>query len=128
MMRRVVLAVKSLSRNFQFIVYPGGSRGYGIYRPDGVFTAPLVESMADNLPEDCMKTVAYPHYRSMLRKESLDQKWTWCELCPDAIIGFTPNGSGYSLAGHWAVYLYVYKLVHGEGAQIPYPGVIKGYD
>jgi hypothetical protein len=49
----------------------------------------------------------------MLVLESANQAWTWCELVPDAIIGFTPNGSGFSLAGHWAVYLCAYKLVHG---------------
>jgi hypothetical protein len=84
--------------------------------------------MADHLPADYAKTVAYPHYRAMLTQESADQAWTWCELCPDAIIGFTPNGSGYSLAGHWAVYLYTYKLVHGEGTEVPYPGVRAGYE
>lgn len=64
----------------------------------------------------------------MLAEECARESWSWCELCPDAIIGFTPNGSGYSLAGHWAVYLYAYKLVHGEGAEVPFPGVQAGYD
>jgi hypothetical protein len=64
----------------------------------------------------------------MLTAESSNQPWTWCEVVPDAIIGFTPNGSGFSLAGHWAVYLYAYKLVHGEGAEVPFPGTIEGYD
>ncbi|KAJ4296560.1 hypothetical protein N0V90_006605 [Kalmusia sp. IMI 367209] len=128
MMRRVVRAIKRLSSAFQFIVYPGGTRGYGIYRPGGIFSAPLVESMADTLPEDYAQTVAYPHYRKMLMTESTGQSWSWCELCPDAIIGFTPNGSGYSLAGHWAVYLYAWKLVHGEGVEVPFPGTAAAYD
>ncbi|KAF2116832.1 hypothetical protein BDV96DRAFT_572944 [Lophiotrema nucula] len=128
MMRRVVRAVKRVSPGFKFFVYPGGTRGYGIYRPGGVFSAPLVESMADNLPEDYAKTVSYPHYRSLLTSENEGADWKWCELCPDAIIGFTPNGSGFSLAGHWAVYLYAYKLVHGEGSEVPYPGTVHGYD
>jgi hypothetical protein len=64
----------------------------------------------------------------MLTKESAHETWSWCELCPDAIVGFTPNGSAYSLAGHWAVYLFAYKLVHGEGAEVPFPGVQAGYD
>lgn len=103
-------------------------QGYGIYLPDGIFKAPLVEEMADNLPESYLKTVAYPHYRSMLAAESSNHTWTWCEVVPDAIIGFTPNGSGFSLAGHWAVYLYAWKLVYGEGADIPFPGTKAGYD
>ncbi|KAH4936473.1 hypothetical protein HBI39_113210 [Parastagonospora nodorum] len=128
MMRRVVLAIKNLSPKFKFFVYPGGTRGYGIYEPNGVFAAPLIEEMADNLPEACIETVAYPHYRTMLTSESAGQSWTWCELVPDAIIGFTPNGSAFSLVGHWAVYLCVYAHVHGEGAEVPFPGTMAGYD
>lgn len=104
------------------------NQGYGIYRPGGIFTAPLTEDLADQLPADYVKTVAYPHYRSMLTSESAKQAWTWCEVVPDAIIGFTPNGSSFSLAGHWAVYLTAYKLVYGEGAEIPFPGTLDGFD
>jgi hypothetical protein len=104
------------------------SKGYGIYRPEGIFTAPLTEEMADTLPEDYKKTVSYPHYRALLSAESANADWTWCELCPDIIAGFTPNGSGYSLAGHWVSYLYTYSLVHGEGADVPFPGTTAGYD
>jgi hypothetical protein len=148
MMRRVVRAIRALSTNFQFFVYPGGTRvslpcpsnqnptsdltpslqGYGIYLPNGVFNAPLVEEMADTLPADYLKTVSYPHYRTMLTAESASQSWSWSEVVPDAIIGFTPNGSSFSLAGHWAVYLYAWKLVYGEGANVPFPGTQEGYE
>jgi hypothetical protein len=84
--------------------------------------------MANNLPSDYLKTVSYPHYRSMLASESVSQPWTWSEVVPDAIIGFTPNGSSFSLAGHWAMYLYAWKLVHGEGAEVPFPGTKAGYE
>jgi hypothetical protein len=84
--------------------------------------------MADNLPQDYLQTVAYPHYRAMLSSESAGSGWSWSELVPDAIIGFTPNGSGFSLAGHWAAYLSTYRLVHDEGAEVPFPGIMAGYD
>lgn len=147
MMRRVVRALTHLSPHLQFLVYPGGTRvsspskpshppipplillqGYGIYRPGGVFSAPLREEMADSLPEDYLQTVAYPHYRAMLASESKGADWSWCELVPDAVVGFAPNGSGFSLAGHWAAYLSTCRLVYGEGAEVPFPGVVAGYD
>ncbi|OSS43527.1 hypothetical protein B5807_11868 [Epicoccum nigrum] len=128
MMCRVVRAINHLSPNLQFFVYPGGTRGYGIYRPGGIFSAPLHEEMADSLPQDYLQTVAYPHYRAMLSTESAGSAWSWCELVPDAIVGFTPNGSAFSLAGHWAAYLSTYRLVYGEGAEVPFPGVVAGYD
>ena len=84
--------------------------------------------MADSLPEDYLETVAYPHYRGLLSSESKGADWSWCELVPDAIIGFTPNGSGFSLAGHWAAYLSTYRLVYGEGSEVPFPGLMAGYD
>lgn len=147
MMRRVVRALTHLSPHLQFLVYPGGTRvsspskpshppipplillqGYGIYRPGGVFSAPLREEMADSLPEDYLQTVAYPHYRAMLASESKGADWSWCELSPDAIVGFAPNGSGFSLAGHWAAYLSTWRLVYGEGAEVPFTGVMAGYE
>lgn len=104
------------------------TQGYGIYRPGGIFSAPLHEEMADTLPADYLETVAYPHYRAMLSAESAGAAWSWAELVPDAIIGFAPNGSGFSLAGHWAAYLATFRLVHGAGAEVPFPGIGAGYD
>jgi hypothetical protein len=84
--------------------------------------------MADTLPADYLKTVSYPRYRAMSIAESASQSWSWSEVVPDAMIGFTPHGSSFSLAGHWAVYLYVWKLVYGEGAEVPFPGTQEGYE
>jgi hypothetical protein len=64
----------------------------------------------------------------MLNQKVSMQSRSWCELCPDIIVGFTPNGSLYPLAGHWASYLAACKLVHGEGAEVPFPGTTAGYD
>ena len=95
-------------------------QGYGIYVPGGTFTPPLHEGLADNLPPDYAQTVAYPWFRAILTAASTG--WTWTEICPDAVVGFSPNGSGYSLALHWGQYLSLYRAVEGEGAQVPFPG------
>lgn len=128
MLTRLTTAVESLTKNLKFVVFPGGTRGYGIYQPGGIFTAPLEESLVDNLPEAYAKTVAYPTFRKVLTKASRDKGWTWAEVCPDAVIGFAPNGSGWSLAAHWAVYLFLWRQVHGADAEIHYPGTVKAYD
>ncbi|OHF00630.1 hypothetical protein CORC01_03947 [Colletotrichum orchidophilum] len=134
MMQRVVEAVTSLSTNLKAFVYAGGTRGYGIYTPGGTFKPPLEESMADNLPEDYAKTVAYPWWRKMLAEASKGKPWTWSEVCPDAVIGFTPNGSGFSLALHWAQYLSLYAFNHAVDGrskadiEVPFPGTREGYN
>ncbi|KAK3490370.1 uncharacterized protein B0T23DRAFT_420873 [Neurospora hispaniola] len=136
MFQNVVDAHTILSPNLQFVAFAGGTRGYGIYTPGGTFTPPLTEDMVKNLPPDYAKTVVYPAYRELLSAASKGKHWTWCEVCPDAIIGFTPNGSQFSLALHWAQYLSLYAYNHGVGpfaakaaispVEVPFPGNAAG--
>ncbi|KAJ0413250.1 hypothetical protein BJY00DRAFT_297156 [Aspergillus carlsbadensis] len=130
MMRRVSSALNITSPNLESFVYPGGSRGYGVYIPGGIFTPPLHESLADSLPPDYAQTVAYPWFRQILTDASRGRKWTWAEVCPDAVIGFTPNGSAFSLALHWAQYLSLYAYNHREReneVEVTFPGTEAGY-
>ncbi|KAI5455960.1 hypothetical protein BGZ63DRAFT_397180 [Mariannaea sp. PMI_226] len=138
MMRRVVRALGTLAPRLRSFVYAGGTRGYGIYVPNGTFTPPLKESMADELPADYAKTVAYPWFRKILTEASRHANWTWSEICPDAVIGFSPIGSNFSLALHWAQYLSLYARNHGvttaaattprTTVEVPFPGVEAAYD
>lgn len=128
MMRTLIHALKSLTPSLEFFIFPGGTRGYGIYQPGGLLTAPLTESLVNTLPESYAKTVAYPAFRRLLSEASEGSTWTWAEICPDMVVGFAPHGSGWSLAAHWAVYLSLWKMVHGEGSEVPFPGTVKGYE
>lgn len=87
--------------------------------------------MADTLPEDYTKTVAYPWFRKILNEASNGHNWTWSEVCPDAVVGFSPNGSTYSLALHWAQYLSLYAYNHSGSTdkqiEVPFPGTEAGY-
>lgn len=148
-MRRVSGALNIVAPSLKSLVYSGGTRvsagvferlmlikltenpqGYGIYVPGGTFTPPLEEKLADQLPDDYAKTVAYPWLRKILTEASHNRHWTWTEVCPDAVIGFSPNGSGYSLALHWGQYLSLYAYNHTieqrsgttESAKVPFPG------
>ncbi|PYI24421.1 hypothetical protein BO99DRAFT_439224 [Aspergillus violaceofuscus CBS 115571] len=131
MMQRLADALNIVAPRLRSFVYSGGSRGYGIYNPSGVFQPPLEESMADSLPADYAKTVAYPWFRKILTEASKDRNWTWSEVCPDAVVGFSPNGSAYSLALHWAQYLSLYAYNHrgstDKEIEVPFPGSEAGY-
>ncbi|KKY20354.1 putative sirq protein [Diplodia seriata] len=124
MFERVVNAVDTLAPALKFIVFPSGTRGYGIHVPGGLFPAPLVETMDPLLPEPHRSNIFYHAYQRILRAASAGKAWTWAEIRPDAIkkIGFTPTGSTYALAAHWATYLSTYALVHGPAAAVPFPG------
>ncbi|POR38214.1 Uncharacterized protein TPAR_01592 [Tolypocladium paradoxum] len=97
MVQRVADALNVVSLALKSFVYSGGTRGYGIYVPGGTFKAPLQESLADRLPEDSARNCAYPLFRRILTKASHGRDWAWTEVCPDAVVGFSPNGSGFSL-------------------------------
>lgn len=129
MMGKVAAAMNSLAPKLEAFVYAGGTRGYGIYIPNGTFEAPLVESMADSLPKDYEKTVAYPHFRRLLTEASKGRSWSWTEICPDAVVGFTPNGSAFSLALHWGQYLSLYAQNHNDrkNVKVPFPGIESAY-
>lgn len=126
MMERVVGALTHLSPNLKFIVYPTGTRAYGIYKPGGLYKPPLVESM-DPLPEPMRSEVFYYAIREVLQEGSKGKEWTWCDIRPDAIVGFSPNGSTYNITAHWATYLSLYAHVEGKGTKVPFPGSEAGW-
>ncbi|KAM4064342.1 sirq protein [Hirsutella rhossiliensis] len=138
MMQRVADAANILTSSLQSFVYPGGTRGYGIYVPGGTFTAPLQETLADQLPEDYARTCAYPWFRQTLTKASRGRSWSWTEVCPDAVVGFSPHGSAFSLALHWAQYLSLYAFNHGiqpgkvppsgKEIRVAFPGCQEAFD
>ena len=66
--------------------------------PGGSFTPPLTEDMVNNLPPSYAKTVVYPAYRELLNAASKGKKWTWCEVCPDAIVSLSFINSSISVA------------------------------
>ncbi|KAJ7733330.1 hypothetical protein B0H16DRAFT_1426787 [Mycena metata] len=126
MLDRVLGALESLSPNLRFLVWCSGTLAYGIYKPGGgPFKPPYKESMGRLPPPD---TNFYYAFEDILAERSKGKTWTWCQVRPDAIVGFSPNGSTYSLPAHWATYLSLYRVVEGEGASVPYLGNEQGYN
>ncbi|KAF9072204.1 hypothetical protein BDP27DRAFT_1290701 [Rhodocollybia butyracea] len=126
MFDRALGALEQFCPDLEFVVFPGGTRAYGIYQSGGTWSPPLKESMG-RLPPPAGDEIYYYKFEDMLKERSDGKKWTWCEVTPDAIIGFTPNGSTYNLTAHWALYLSVFAAVEGKGATVPFPGSEEGW-
>ncbi|KAJ6520683.1 hypothetical protein DFH09DRAFT_998004 [Mycena vulgaris] len=128
MLERVIGAIESLSPNFCFLCWPSGTLGYyGGYIPGGgPFKAPYQESMG-RLPSPSAPKHYYA-FEDILCERSKGKSWTWCEVRPDVIVGFTPKGSKPNFASHWAMYLSLYRAVEGEGARVPFPGTEMGFN
>ncbi|KAI4171867.1 MAG: hypothetical protein LQ343_003944 [Gyalolechia ehrenbergii] len=149
MLECAVGALNELCPKLEFLVFPSGTKAYGIHIPGGVFTPPYEESMGP-LPDKHQKSINYPVLRNVLERASAGKHWTWCDIRPDAVvsapnvynkihtyqlfaltlfqIGFVPNGSAFNLTAHWATYLSLYALVQGKGAKVPFPGTLKAYN
>ncbi|RDA93513.1 hypothetical protein CP533_3980 [Ophiocordyceps camponoti-saundersi (nom. inval.)] len=128
MMRRVVEALNLVAPRMRSFVYGGGTKQYGIYTPGGTWSAPLHESLAEDEQSKLVQSCVYPLQRQILSEACKDRSWSWTELCPDAVIGFSPVGSAYSLALHWAQYLSLYGRKNGRGHRVVFPGCVRGYD
>ncbi|KAL9007642.1 MAG: hypothetical protein Q9173_007136 [Seirophora scorigena] len=147
MLECAVGALNNLCPEMEFLVFPSGTnvsggafhenhrlakhsptprkQAYGIHIPGGVFTAPYHESMP--LPDSYQTSIIYPALRAMFETASAGRQWSWCDIRPDAVIGFVPNSSSFNLAAHWATYLSLYALIHGKGARVPFPSTQKAY-
>ncbi|KAL8673607.1 MAG: hypothetical protein Q9168_001962 [Polycauliona sp. 1 TL-2023] len=129
MLKCALGALNRLSPKLEFVVFPTGTKAYGIHVPGGVFQPPYKESMGVVPDEyDYQKTLNYPFMRAELETASAGKQWTWCDIRPDAVVGFVPNGSTFNLTAHWATYLCLYRLIEGANAGIHFPGSLKGYE
>lgn len=125
MMVNAVEALNTLAPSLKFLAFPTGAKGYGIHIPGGVHKPPFVETM--KLPKSEEVKLFHFAQREVCAAASAGKSWTWCEIRPDAIIGFVPNGSTFNITAHWAAYLATYALVEGKGAKVPFPGTDAAY-
>lgn len=53
---------------------------------------------------------------------SASKSWTYSEIRPDVIIGFTPGSNFMNCAQGLGLWLSLAREVHGAGAKLPFPG------
>lgn len=59
---------------------------------------------------------------------SSSKSWTYSEIRPDVIIGFTPGSNFMNCAQGLGLWLSVAREVHGAGAKIAFPGSQKSWE
>jgi hypothetical protein len=63
----------------------------------------------------------------MVAKLAKGQRWTWCEIRPDIVVGFVPNNNAHCLQQSLGIYLSLYAHVNGKGGKLPFPGTNTSY-
>ncbi|KAF2137357.1 uncharacterized protein K452DRAFT_278583 [Aplosporella prunicola CBS 121167] len=119
-------ALESLALNLRYVVFPTGTKGYGIHLPSRPYKAPFVETM-NTLPEPARSELFYYVIRDELTQRQKGKAWKWAEVRCDMIVGFVPHSSPYNLVGTYGNFLSLYRFMHEKGhpdalsPRVPYP-------
>lgn len=87
---------------------------------------PLRESLP-RIPEPYASQMFYYNQIDLLRSLSQGKQWTFCDVIPDIVVGFVPNNNVYCMAQWLALYLTLYREMHGKGATVIFPGTMKSW-
>lgn len=130
MFKRSTIAVDRLSPALEFVVLQTGAKMYGCHlledRPKDYIHPPLAESMP-RLKQPYHDMLFYHPQLDWIAEYAKNKKWNWCDTRPDIIIGFVPNQNFYSLAQSIGIFLALYAIVEGKGAEVPFPGTEKSW-
>ncbi|KAF2440097.1 hypothetical protein P171DRAFT_501021 [Karstenula rhodostoma CBS 690.94] len=125
MFKRSTLAMDHLSPNLEFLVLQTGAKMYGCHllenHPTDYLHVPHKESQP-RLKQPYHDTLFYHPQLDWIAAYAKDKPWKWIDTRPDIIIGFVPNQNFYSLGTVIAIYLTLWREVHGAHAPAPFPG------
>jgi hypothetical protein len=79
------------------------------------------------IPEPYASNVFYYAQYDLLAQLSMGKDWTFAEIRPDGIVGFTPTSNVMNLSQGIGLYLAIYREVHGSGARVNFPGSERGW-
>ena len=114
--------------NFQFCTLQTGGKAYGPqFVHEGIEYHPPLKESAPRIPEPWASSVFYyPQYDTM-KLLSERKRWTFCEIRPDAIIGFVPQNNRMNLAQAIGLWLAMVRSFEGEGTEVVFPGNDKAF-
>jgi len=124
LLQTAVEAITLLCPNLEFWTLQSGGKAYGVefYGQPGIeWIVPLTEK-APRIPEPYASNIFYYPQVDFLNSITTSTSWKFCEIRPDIIVGHTPHPNGMGLAQAVGIFLAMYKSVHGEGAEIVFPG------
>ncbi|KAL4881842.1 hypothetical protein BJY04DRAFT_188185 [Aspergillus karnatakaensis] len=129
LLRTAITAMSTASKSLKTVILQTGGKAYGVEWPDKIPINPPLREDFPRVPEPYASKVFYYTQYDVLKELSSQPgcTWTFSEIRPDGIVGFAPGKNAMNMAQGIALYLSLYREVHGRGAKVPFPGESHGY-
>ncbi|KAH7317445.1 hypothetical protein BKA65DRAFT_515929 [Rhexocercosporidium sp. MPI-PUGE-AT-0058] len=127
LLETAIRAIEEVSKNLEVVILQTGGKGYGLEFPKEVKISPPLREDMPRIPQPYQDKIFYYTQYDMLTELSKGKSWTFTEIRPDGIVGFVPGSNAMNMAQGIALYLSLWKEIHGVGATVPFPGLEHGY-
>ncbi|KAK5114337.1 hypothetical protein LTR62_002589 [Meristemomyces frigidus] len=108
--------------NMLFFTLQTGGKAYGVEFRDKVpYNPPLSESHP-RIPEPHASNIFYYDQTDIMARASEGKLWHFCEIRPDAIVGFVPQNNAMNIGQALGLFLSLWREVEGEGSEVRFPG------
>ncbi|VDB96015.1 unnamed protein product [Peniophora sp. CBMAI 1063] len=122
-------ALKEVCPKMRHFIWQTGAKYYGVEylssHPDLVAPAPWEETQPRR-PEPLYSKIFYYKQLDIIAEYAKDASWSYNDLRPGPIIGYSPTPNAMNLALSVGVYLSIYRAIHGLGATVPLPASLAG--
>lgn len=85
------------------------------------YNPPLSESLP-RIPDPYAQNIFYYEQYDIMKRASAGKPWTYCEIRPDAIVGFVPQNNAMNIAQALGLFLSLWREVEGQGSDVRFPG------
>ncbi|TKA73904.1 hypothetical protein B0A49_05021 [Cryomyces minteri] len=117
-----LLTVMPLCPRLMFWTLQTGGKAYGVEFHDEVDYNPPLKESSPRIPQPHASNIFYYAQYDLMTQAAQGKNWTFCEIRPDAIIGFVPQGNAMNMAQGLGLFLSLYAAVEGRGATVAFPG------
>lgn len=128
-----VAAIDRLSSMLEHVILQTGGKWYGLeHVPHVPYPVPVRESFERIPPPYGDHIFYYSQWDTLelLRKEQTRKinGWLASDVRPDCIVGYSPGINFMNAAQGIGMYLILIKEVHGESADVPFPGTQSSWE
>ncbi|KAL3440282.1 hypothetical protein BJX65DRAFT_316749 [Aspergillus insuetus] len=130
MTSNAVLACDQLCAGMKFFLLQTGTNNYGVavFRYiDKIEINPPLREDNPRIPSPWGDEIFYYPQVDLIKEAAKGKQWRWCEVRPDQIIGHVPAVTSMTYVEPLALYLSLYRYVHGPGAVVPFPGTKNNF-